>query len=220
MIIPHIVNSVAEEAYKRLQQTGFSYKGANPELRAMLYLPLNEIVKKFTSKEYKEYTADIEAGLVLYSLFSPDKIGLRSASDEGIWKYLSIEIAPDLVYARWGDKENRFWKEKRRIWLKTVWWFIHLSWQGDEESTRKILQDLTTDEIVQLVERAGSGYRVDLNREIMKQLPAYRSKSTHRDIFRVVMKFNTARLIATEPSFSEGGTVGYVRRLFNSLSQR
>jgi hypothetical protein len=219
MIIPRFTNPGAEESYIRLALNQFRYTGANPELRSLLHPPLEEIINKYKDKKNKEYPTDLEAGLALYRILSPENIGLRAASDEGIWKYLSTEILPDVVFARCGDNENRFWKLKRRIWLKTAWWYIHLSWQGDEEKTRNILQELTTDEIVQLVERVGSGYRTDLNREIMKQLPAYRSKSSHRDIFRILMKLNTARLIATEPSFCDGGTVGYVQRLYSSLAQ-
>lgn len=164
----------------------------------------------------KGYAFDLLFGLRIYKLLN-DSYGMtvRTASDDGVWRYLAIRLVPDLVYIRWGLKPERFWSNNRRVWLKTLWWYIHLSDQGSIEKTNQILKSNTSDEIVQLVERAGSyGYRVALSREIMKQFAPYSQKKDSSKLFRKVMKLNTARCKMIEPELVPGGTETYVRELF------
>lgn len=215
-MIPSLSTTEAEAAFNRLRENGFKYTDKNPMLRDILYEPLNNIMKEKARSGNGIYLADMEIGLELYRLLPPQELTLRCASDNGVWRFLSIAVVPDIVYSRWDDNPTRFWKQNQRIWLKTLWWFIHLSWQGCEETTRKILNELTTDEILQLVERPGSGYRVGLYREIMKQLHEHGNGSDQRNIFRIVMKLNTALLVSIEPEFANGGTPGYVNKLFQS----
>ena len=146
-----------------------------------------------------------------------------------------MPVFPDLVHSRYPGavkksadgtaekinvNEERFWKTRRRIYLKVLWWYIYLSVQTDDngnedlDRTVDILKDNSTDEIVQIVERSGTaGYRVDLYRAMMKYY------SLHRDIydnkkFRQVMVLNTARSQIIEPSLMDGGVQTYVRELF------
>ena len=88
----------------------------------------------------------------------------------------------------------------------------HLSWQGDEESTREILKDNSTDEILQLVDRCGrDGYRVDLYREIMKQYAEMDVTERRKDqVFRKMMVLNTAKVQVIEPALVDGGEIKYV----------
>lgn len=165
-----------------------------------------------------QYEFDLNFAVKLYDVLT-NRHGLdpRSASDDGIWRYLSIQIVPDIVEQRWGLHEGRFWKESRRIYLKTLWWYIYLSWQGDLDTTYKALQSNTTDEIMQLVERSGpSGYRVELCREIMGYYSQMDNQLKKRssNLFRRVMKLNTARSKVIEPSLGLGGEQDYVKELF------
>ncbi|KMJ57336.1 hypothetical protein AB685_16955 [Bacillus sp. LL01] len=165
-----------------------------------------------------EYKLDVYFGAKLYEIFNHENgFTVRNASDDGVWRHLSLKVLPDIVHLRWGNNPIRFWKESRRIWLKTLWWYIHLSWQGNIHSTLDILKDNTTDEIVQLIERSGRlGYRVDLYREIMQyfgQLSPDKKKRTDL-IFRKVMKLNTARVKVIEPALLLGGEAQYVKELF------
>lgn len=165
------------------------------------------------------YDFDLLFGIKMYELFSKKYyISERQASQDGVWISLSMEIIPDIVYRRWnGFNESRYYKESRRIWLKTLWWYIHLSWQGDLDSTFEILKDNTTDDLVQLVERSGSkGYRVDLYREIMKNYFQVNKseKGRKNQLFRKVMKLNTARARVVEPALTDGGVEQYVKELF------
>ena len=97
-------------------------------------------------------------------------------------------------------------------WLKNIWWYIHLSWNNDEQTTHDIIRNNTTDTILNLVERPGLGYYVDVYREIMKRY----SDCNDRDLFRKVLKLNTARLLTTSPELVDGGIEAYVEGLFRT----
>ena len=126
---------------------------------------------QISQKNYS-YQLDLYFGIKLYTTLN-QKYGMntRLAATEGIWRYLSVCVVPDLIEKRYGkDHPDRFWKKPKRLWLRVLWWYIHLSWQGSEEATVDILKDNSTDEILQLVDRCGrGGYRVNLYREMMKK---------------------------------------------------
>ena len=159
---------------------------------------------------------------------------IRMASNDQVWIYLCVNIFPDVVHDRFpGCKvktesgtiekninEERFWKTRRRIYLKVIWWYIHLSMQldanndDDLEATLKVLNDNSTDEIVQIVERSGlAGYRVDVYRALMKYYSENRDKYDNT-IFRRVMVLNTAKTQIVEPDLIDGGIEVYVKELF------
>nr|WP_318539777.1 hypothetical protein [Terribacillus saccharophilus] len=193
------------------------------ELRNKLIDAFNEVLStlQLNREEIskKSYQFDMEFGIRLYSILDIEAdFTLRKAANLDIWRYLSIKVVPDIVYYRWGLHEGRYWKEPRRIWLKAIWWYIYLSWQGNESDTTVVLKDNTTDEIVQLVERAGSlGYRVNLTREIIKRYGALSKEEKGRNnmIFRKVMKLNTARVKTIEPELHPQGHEAYVKELFD-----
>lgn len=173
-----------------------------------------------SGKTFSLYEYDLLFGINMYECLKEKyKISERQASQDGIWMFLSVEVIPDIVYLRWkGLNENRFYKESRRIWLKTLWWYIHLSWQGSSIATLEILKDNSTDDVVQLVERSGNkGYRVELYREIMKNYSriSENEKGRKNQLFRKVMKLNTARTRVVEPSLTSGGEKQYVKELFD-----
>lgn len=164
------------------------------------------------------YRFDLDFGMDLYLILTKSyQLTIRLASDDDMWRHLSMCVVPDIVFRRWGMNEGRFWKEHRRIWLKTLWWYIYLSWQGNPQETFNILKENTTDEIVQLVERSGKyGYRVETSRAIMKYYGEMdrQKKKAQPDIFRKIMKLNTARMRVIEPSLMIGGDMAYVKELF------
>lgn len=169
------------------------------------------------NKSRSDYLYDLKFGLELYKLLNEEyNLTTRDASNDEIWIYLSIKVIPDIIYQRWGLSEARFYKQGRRMWLKTMWWYIHLSWNGTEEKTFDLLKGFTTDEIVQLVERSGpNGYRIDVTREIMRQFSSKEITRSNRNLFRKVMKLNTARVKLIEPALSKGGAEKYVEELIN-----
>lgn len=163
-----------------------------------------------------QYEFDLLFGLEVYEILN-ESIGFnnRVASNDDVWRYLMIRVIPDITHARWGKSADRFFKTSRRIWLKTIWWYIELSWTDNKENTYEILKNNTTDTILQLVERPGIGYHINLYREIMKQY-AY-INDTSRSIFRSALKLNTARIVTTSPELTEGGVKGYVMNLFKDV---
>ncbi|WP_152035000.1 hypothetical protein [Pseudomonas ovata] len=158
-------------------------------------------------------TFDMKVGLALYQVLAEAGLDIRTAADDGWWRFLSLRLLPDLVKSRWDSTPPvRFWKGRSRIWLRAVWWTVHLTWQGSEESTREVLEDVTTDTVVQLVERPGKGgFRVDLTRQIFRMR---RLRKPSQDQFRAIMKLNTAQIVLKEPMLCEGGMFGYVDALF------
>ncbi|MDC0322702.1 DUF6339 family protein [Verrucomicrobiales bacterium] len=163
---------------------------------------------------------DNALGLQLYdSILSLDNgFTLRQAADNGVWRRLALQVVPEHVRSRWPEKngsqrEQYFWKGSSRLWMKSIWWYCHLSWQGDRESTADVLENGTTDTRSALVERPGpGGFRVELCREIMKRL----ADIPNEDAFRKIMKLNTAKVRLVEPEFYRGETAGYVDNLLKT----
>lgn len=155
---------------------------------------------------------DVATGLALYRILGEAGMDVRTAADDGVWRFLSLGVIPEIVHARWpASPADRFWRSRSRIWLRAVWWLIHLAWQETEEQTRAVLTDVTTDTIVQLVERPGrGGFRIELARALFRERSRRRLS---QEEFRALMKLNTARVIVTEPWFCDGGIQGYVREL-------
>lgn len=173
---------------------------------------------------HKKYDYDLEFGLEMYVLLMEGYSGvftLRNFANNSFWIYLSVIVIPDIVAERWGeDNHVRSYSTPRRIWLSTLWWYIHLSWQGDKESTRDILSENSTDHIMNLVERASRGYDIDLYRSVMY----YYSKITKdlkvmndRQTFRSLLILNTTHIQTVEPQLVVGSYDGYVLYLFEKL---
>ncbi|TDW25064.1 hypothetical protein EDD63_1065 [Breznakia blatticola] len=183
-----------------------------------LYDGLAKIYKDIAISTKNKYKIDYLFGLSLYSYLRDANFTLRDASNDDVWRYLSVKVFPQQVASRWnGLHEDRLYKLSRRIWLKTLWWYIHLSWAGSVEETTKVVEGNSTDEIMQLVERSGKGYLISLYRQIMLKYSlldsSYKKRTTN--IFRKVLILNTAMIQTVEPCFFSGGLVGYVDYLFN-----
>ncbi|MEC6749229.1 DUF6339 family protein [Marinilactibacillus sp. XAAS-LB27] len=171
----------------------------------------------FDSGIKEKYTFDLNFGLGLYELLKEEfKLDNRTASEDDIWRYLSIRIIPDIVHSRWNFNSDRFYMMSRRIWLKQIWWYIHLSWQGDSESTFEVLKNNTTDTILNLVERPGLGYNIKLYREIMNQYKNYQDDD--RMLLRKVLVLNTAKVKSIHPNLNQGGIKKYVENLFKVVN--
>ena len=176
--------------------------------------------------KYKEkggYEVDVRIGLCLYGELSK-KNGFTNvlANADDIWRYLSCIVFPDITNLRYppsktdrneGHRLNtkRFYLHTRRIWLKTLWWYIHLSWQGTENSTYKVLKDYGTDTISDFIERPGKGYRLALYRSLMKEYSKVDTKSAN--LFNRIQKQNLVNCRNVEPALTEGAELGYVKRL-------
>lgn len=223
------------EEYKEYQDSGKEWDKCPPD-----YIPLKRDIEELMSGVMQDqdiqredigrksgscaYRIDLYFGLGLYQLLN-QKYGMniRLASSPGVWRYLSMIVATDIVEMRYNvSHPDRYWKKARRLWLRVLWWYIHLSWQGDEEKTERILRNNTTDEILQLVDRTGKGgYRVNLYREIMRVNAEKDRKTWAKDqMFRKIMVLNTARLQVMEPSLVNGGEKQFVKDLCDYFGNR
>ena len=176
-----------------------------------------------------KYYVDAHFGLELYKYFNemPD-FTMRVASNDDFWRYMSLIVIPDIVAQRWGkDNETHFWSRNSRIWLKSIWWFVHMSWQGDYSSTLELMEcdHFSTDTILNIEERSGRhGIYIETCRAILRCYANVKPEDIKKysrghmnnsdDLFRVVMKLNTARLMVMEPLLFSGGENEYARSLF------
>lgn len=213
----------ARKDFENLEIEAVAVKPIEPKfelekIREQLVAARDEIfeIKGYDYANKLDYQFDLLFGLKLFQILS-EEVGFtnRVATNEDVWRYLSVQVIPDIVHARWQKNADHFYKLPRRVWLKQLWWYINLAWTGSEEETYAILKDNTTDTILQLVERPGIGYYTDTYRELMLQYVNYPDPS--RNIFRRVLKLNTARLLTTVPELVDGGVQGYVKSLFETV---
>lgn len=172
------------------------------------------------------YLLDLRVGICLYQLMPIGKdFSIISANDDDIWRYISVKVMPDITYQRYPDpakgdiriNSKRFYRGTRRIWLKTLWWYIHLSWQGSAEKTFAVLKDNATDNINKLIETPGKGYRLNLYRNIVRE---YSETAPHKaKDFAAITKLNNAKCISVEPELVHGGERAYAKQLVAEVSR-
>lgn len=180
-------------------------------------------------RDNDNYTVDLKVGLALYKELNPSKgFSVVMASDDDIWRYLSCKVFPDITYARYPKPEKeirekgghlnhkRFYSHTRRIWIKTLWWYVFLSWQGSESKTFDVLKHFGTDTISDFIERTGQGYRIWLYRQLMLSYSRVENKSS--DMFNRIQKQNLVNCRTIEPALVKDAEKGYVETLFNQLS--
>ena len=181
-------------------------------------------------KDISDYEVDMRVGLCLYEELN-EKNGFTNviANDDDVWRYFSCVVFPDITNLRYppsktdlneGHRLNtkRFYLHTRRIWLKTLWWYIHLSWQGSSLSTYSVLKHFGTDTISDLFERPGKGYRLSLYRELMRDYAQISDNNINADNFNRIQKQNLVNCRTVEPALTDGAEEGYVIRLLDQLS--
>lgn len=202
-----------------------SYSDFRRELVETFQAALEETGGKMT------YLLDLRMGLKIYQLLPPGKdFSVIQSNDNDIWRYISVKVMPDITYLRYPDPEKgvrdeggrlnhkRFYAATRRIWLKSLWWYIHLSWQGTEKKTFDVLKDNGIDNINKLIETPGRGYRVSLFRSMMSE---YARTAPHKvKEFAAFTKLNNAKCVSVEPELTGGGEREYARRLFEELAMK
>ena len=175
------------------------------------------------------YETDLRVGLALFKEFNPENgFSYVMASDDDIWRYLSCKVFPDITYERYPTPEKeirekgghlnhkRFYSHTRRIWIKTLWWYVFLAWQGTESKTYEVLKGFGTDTISDFIERTGQGYRLSLYRRLMLEYSQAENKSS--DLFNRIQKQNLVNCRTVEPTLVTNAEKGYVETLFKQLS--
>ncbi len=207
------------------------------------YLKIREDLQEFyknvkeecNTNNKRDYYIDSHFGILLYDyLWRQSGFSLRVAANDDFWRYLSIKVIPDIIAERWGkENESHYWSRSTRIWLRSIWWYVHLSWQGDMTSTTHLLESpcFSTDSILNLEERSGrKGTFINVYRYIMyyyshipkEIIEEFNKKINGReeDLFRIIMKLNTAKVMVVDPALYLGGEREYVRSLFTDAGVR
>lgn len=170
------------------------------------------------------------------------------ANDDDVWRYITVKVMPDITFIRYPNrqadvdiicayipglsyaigvktekdsirmKKKRFYSHTRRIWLKTLWWYIHLGWQGTPQKTYEVLKNNGTNIISHFIERPGRGYRESLFRYM---LLAYSRLPDQKDsIFRAAAKLNLVNCVSIEPALTSSGEKGYSKELFEEVYRK
>ena len=204
------------------------------EIRNNLVSFIEIVQEEITDNSRKDYISDTLFGLKIYEYFNGQKwFNLRVAANDDFWRYIAVSVIPDIVAKRWGiNNDTYFWKQSNRLWPKTIWWYIHLTWQNSIDETRNLLikNMFNSDTIQGLVERTGStkGTFVEVYREIVLQygqldnlvILKFKKQLTQGSdsLFRAIMRLNTARLLVSDPCLVKGGAKGYVSSIINELT--
>ncbi len=235
MQIKELNKAQAMAAMKQWQEGDGTVANIDPsykEIRRDICEFMDKIRKSNTEKS--DYYTDVHMGMDLYQYFDKQPgFSMRTAANDNFWRYLSVQVVPDVVAERWGrDNADHFWRIAARIWLRQIWWYVYLSWQGDIKETEAVLLTprFSTDTILNLAERTGrNGTYVEIYRYIMYYystldmavIEQFNKKihehDKHGTLFRTIMKLNTARTVVTEPSLYLGGCNEFVRSLFREV---
>jgi hypothetical protein len=173
----------------------------------------------------KLYLLDLNVGLKIFELLRPgeEEFSVSDAANDDMWRYISVKIIPDLTNLRYPAKmeqgskninKKRFYSGTRRIWIKTLWWYVFLSWQGDSSKTYEVLKDNLVDNINKLIETPGKGYRLSVYRALMLEYSSRQSKAKY---FAGVTKLNNVKCKTIEPSLLVGGEEKYAKTLFDEV---
>ena len=136
-----------------------------------------------------------------------------------------LDVKEDVVVKAVKDaggrlNHKRFYAQTRRIWLKSLWWYVFLSWQGSELKTYNALKNNKTDNINKLIETPGRGYRLMLYRAMIAEYAKYSAlNKTSTKEFAAFTKLNNAKCVNVEPALTPGGEKGYAHRLFEELRE-
>lgn len=174
----------------------------------------------------KDYKYDLEFGLSIYEYFnSKNWFNENVASNYGFWRYLCIKVVPDIIVKRHGLVAAYYYEKNVRIYLSTLWWYIHMSYQGDMVSTKECLESLNTDYILQLVERPGrEGTYIEISREMMKRISKLPKEELNKKIgnanlFRRILIQNTAK-VNNFNLLLENDSQGYVENILQACNTK
>ena len=184
------------------------------------YKKIRNDILGFEPKSESGYLYDLKFGVELYKYFNSLKgFNETIASNYDFWRYICVKVLPDIVYKRHGFVESYYYDKNVRIYIPTLWWYIHMSYQKNIDSTYETLKKFNTDYILQLVERPGrEGMYLDITRKIVKYLSIIPKEKVNikiagANLMRRVLIQHTARInnynLIVEDEVDE-----YVRELF------
>jgi len=210
------------------------------ELNEEYSLLRNEIKRLYSSAKEESatdsrenYVIDVIVGLGLYKYLGQKAwFNLRLAANDEFWLYIAVCVIPDIIAERWGiNNDKYFWKQSNRLWPKTIWWYIHLTFNESLEDTQKILllKRFNSDTIQGVVDRTGGkGTFVDVYREIIhqyslldeKSIVLFKKKRAQGSdyLLRAILRLNTAKSLVTDPCLVKNGIKGYVESIIQEIT--
>lgn len=224
MNIQTLSRAQSQSAYERIKEgcDFFSIDWSN-RLDSDYLIIRDYLVEKYHKLKrsgYKDYQLDYRFSLLFYDYFRQKEwMTDRIAADYEFWSHVALIVIPDLVYDRFGAEDDKHYYSKGlRIWPYTLYWYAHLSWQGDVESTNKILSSsrCCSDTILNLVERPGrNGTYISLYRHIMFFFVNISSTKPVDNIklFRSIMKLALAKPQVIDPDLYTGGASDYAKEI-------
>ena len=216
-------------------QPGDVYSTIHERLRSR-YLECKSKISNGEYKDYRsaEYAMDLDMGHEIMIVLHDYEFTPRDASDDEIWLYFNRYVIPDIIFDRFSKGEakrrpelvpDRFYDNSRRFYPKMLWWYYYISWQPVSEdwyeclkTTKDILRNNQSNDISQLIERAGTGYPLAVYKEIMEQYAiVVRNRRSTDDLLNKVLKLNIVRMQSIEPELMPGGISDYVHGLFEEV---
>ncbi len=179
----------------------------------------------------REYSIDLDMAEEIYLVMSKYGLSARDAADEEIWIYISVNVIPDIIIDRFRlsgislPHEDRFYANARRIYPMMLWWYYHIAYQDDDPnpiiSTRDILINNQSDDISQLIERAGSGgYPIRIYKQIMAEYSKRLKKNQKPDgLLSRALKLNIVQMQSMEPELMYDGLEVYVSDIFDRVEK-
>lgn len=130
----------------------------------------------------EERKFDFELSIKLWDLTKNIGFDVTQASNDGVWNYLQGYLLPDLVIWRWSNKGHINWERFIRIergTLSSLWWRYYIFTEQGKHEFPEWLHYLTSDDIVQIVERTRvRGYHPVVI-PFAKKVSELRQSSTH-----------------------------------------
>lgn len=214
----------SKNAYQRIKENcDFSTNDWSNQLDSDYLIMRDYLVEEYNKLKnlgFKDYKLDYRFSLLFYDYFRRKEwMNDRIAADYEFWRYIALKVMPDLVFDRFGaDDDKHYYAKGLRIWPYTLYWYAHLSWQGDVESTDKILSSsrCCSDTILNLVERPGrNGTYIDLYRSIMYHFVNCNPTKAVDNIklFRSIMKLALAKPQVIDPDLCSGGASEYAKEI-------
>lgn len=231
MNIQTLSREQSKNAYERIKDgCDFSSIDWSNQLDSDYLIIRNYLVEKYKELKqlgYKDYKLDYKFSLLFYDYFyRKEWMTDRIAADYEFWSYIALKVMPDLVFDRFGAEDDKHYYAKGlRIWPYTLYWYVHLSWQGNLESTERILSSsrCCSDTIVSLVERPGrNGTYIELYRRIMYHFVNSNPTKAIENIklFRSIMKLALAKPQVIDPDLYEGGTSEYAKEIVQECIEK
>lgn len=164
------------------------------------------------------YSFDFEFGLGMYKyLRFEQNMSETDASNDDIWRYIQIKVVPDLIMKRWPMTNGtinakRLYQNPSRIYLKVLWWYIHMLWEKDEKTTRSYKAQV---DISQIIDRSGGaeGTPIELYWEIL-HVYAKVDPSKRTNLIEKILMLDVSYRTVIEPELTGKGIHDYVIGLY------